>query len=393
MTDPDQSHNQKPAQRSRASLIILIVLAFLLMAGAVFLVVSLPDDQAWHLPTADTNKINADETGFTCSVSEAQQLFPFSSGVMKLTSTRVALIDVHGTEQFAYDLEFSAPFAVSNEKFMMAADRDGHSLIMLNNQGKLYQITMAGRISGAALRDDGTLAIVSDIGYEGVVTDQSNSTGVVSIFGTGGNWMFDCYLPDTGYILSVSFPTDSDSFDIALVNTAASAAKPIIKRYSLQGVETGQRIPDLPEIYPLVVYDPAGHPVLCSAANLAAISYDSSALIWQQSYPRILAVRSTPAGLAVAAAKADGQCWLDVLAGDGRQQSSQLIGASITNMDSRGDLLTLGSGTRVVTVNLRTGVKVLDRDVGAEIIRVGFAADNALTVITRTGVLCLASTS
>ena len=212
-TDMDQHPNKRPAQRSRASLIVLIMLAFLLMIAAGVLVASMPDDQVGQQTTTEATAGNPDDSGFSCAASEAQQIYPFNSGVMKMTGTRAAFLDIHGAEQYSVDVAFSSPFCVSNGSFFLAADRDGHSLVMLDSKGERFRATVEGRISGAAIREDGYLAVVQD---------QSDSTGVVTIFAPGNSGkLFDVIFAESGYVLSVSFPSGEDSFDVTLVNTAS----------------------------------------------------------------------------------------------------------------------------------------------------------------------------
>ena len=380
-TDMSQNLKKRTAPRSRASLIVLITLALLLMVAAIVLVVSLPDDQAWQLPTTVETDNGLDQGGFASAAGEAQQIYPFGNGVVKLSSSRVVMLNINGAEQFAVDLEYSAPFSVSSGQYFLAADREGHAFVMIDSHGERFRGTLDGRISGASISADGYLAIVEDI---------NDSTGIVKIFDPNGSQLFYVDLPNAGYVLSVSFPTGEKCFDVALVNVAEAAAKPVIKRYSLTGQAIGQRIPDLSEIYPLIAYDDQGNPVLCSASHLAALSYNSDTLIWQQSFQQILAVRSADAGLVVAATNLeDGQSNLCLIKADGQIKTSQKISESLTNLEVLGNLAALGSGTKVLVIDFAAGKTVLERDVGAEVIRVGFAGGNSLTVVTRTGVLSL----
>lgn len=357
----------------------MIVLAFLLMSAAVVLVVSLPDDVAWQLPTLSTADGNLDETGFACSAAEAQMLYPFGEGIMKLSGSRVAFLNIQGNEQYAVDMDFSAPFAIQNDTLFLAADRDGHSYILLDADGERSRGTLAGRISSASLSPEGYLAIVQD---------QSSSTGAVTLFAPdSGAKLFDCYFPESGYVLSVAFPPSGGCFDVALVNTAAAAARPIIKRFSLAGQPLGQRLPDLTELYPLIAYDAAGRPVLCGAANLAALTYEQENLIWQRRFQQILAVRSTAAGLLVLAADVlDGPCNLHSLNQEGKDRYALAIGDSMAGLAFAGDRVAIGGGTRISLVDSRSGTIILEHEVTAEIIRIGFSSPQKLTVVTRAGV-------
>ncbi len=375
----DHHRQTKTARRSRASLIILITLAFLLMAAAVVLVVSLPDDEAWQLPTATSEPAGLSDAGFSCEAAEAQFLYPFGAGVMKLTRNRAAFLDLQGNELYAVDLDYSTPFAVSGSGLFLAADRDGHAYVLLSATGTCYAGTLPGRISGASISPDGYVAIVQD---------QSDSTGVVTLLAPNtGAKLFDCYFPESGYVLSVSFPDQGGCFDVALLNTSASTAQPIIKRYSLEGKPLGQLKPDLTELYPLIAYDGQKHLVLGGAANLAALSYDQGAILWQRSFHQILAVRTVPAGLLVLASdEQDGQFKLHLLQPDGKDKTVLPAGDTITNLAVAGNRAALGCGTRIIAADSQTGTVILDKEAAAEVIRVGFTDSKTLIIITRNGV-------
>ncbi|HBP37861.1 MAG TPA: hypothetical protein DD640_03815 [Clostridiales bacterium] len=378
----DHHQPTRTAQRSRASLIVLIVLAFLLLAAAAVLVASLPDDAAGQLATAETTDDGLDKTGFACSASEAQLLYPFGAGVMKLSGTQVSFLDITGHEQFAADASFTNPFAVQTETLFLAADRDGYSYILFDTAGERRRGTLKERIAGASVSADGYLAIIQD---------QSSGTGIVTLIAPDTcEELFDCYFPESGYVLSVSFPPEGDCFDVALVNTSASAARPIIKRFSMTGEPIGQRMPDLDGLYPLITYDAAGNPVICCATGLAALTYGDDDLVWQRQFQQILAVRQSSGGLFVLAAESiDGPSSLYCLKSDGQDLFSLPAGEALADLDLNGSCVAVSGGTRVIAADSQTGEILLERDVSAEIIRIGFAGRKLLTVVTRSGVHAL----
>lgn len=375
----DHHKPTRSAPRNRASLIVLIVLAFLLMAAAVVLVVSLPDNSAWQDSTETSEALDIAGTGFSCEAAEAQQFYPFGTGVMKMTGTRIAMLDIQGIESFGVDVTYTAPFCVKNDTYFLAADRNGHTFVMLDASRELFRGSLNGRISGASISPDGYLALVQD---------QNNSTGVISIFApVSGEKLFDCYFPESGYALSVSFPPEGGCFDVALINTSASTAKPIVNRYSLKGEQLGQWRPELSDLFPLIEYDADQNPVLCGAASCAAISSENGQVLWQKNYPQILAARTASEGLLVLAAdRMDGSCSLFTVKADGESGNGLAIGDAITNLAVLDSFAAMGSGTRVVVVDTETAKVIIDQEMKAEVIRVGFADAKTLTIVTRTGV-------
>ncbi len=372
--------NRKKGRQSRASLIILIVLALLLIAASIVLVFSLPEDQVLIGTTQSTTQSSIRLTdGFDCSASEASQLYPFADGIVKMTTNRLAKLDMSGSEVFSTNLDYAAPLAVVANGYFLAADRDNHDFTVIDGDKVLFAGRVDGRIAGASISRHGYLAIISD---------ENDSTGVVSIFDlTRGEKLFDCIFAESGYVLSVSFPVDEDCFDVSLVNTAASEARPLIKRYSLEGQLISQRIPDLTSIYPVIRYDINANPVLCGPNELVAISYESDETVWQQDFIEITFVSSSSQGLVVAAAGSEmGIYQLFVLGDTGKIAFSEIIGETMTGMTVSQDLAAVASGSALKIYDLQNSRVLADQMADAEIIRMAFASDNNLTVVTRAGV-------
>ena len=375
--------SQHPAnqvvKRSRASLIILIVLAFLLMSAAVVLVYNLPDDDAWRLKEDPAESTSAAEIGFDCEPIEAQRLFPFHNGLYKLTGSRIARLDNQGDELFAVDVDFTAPFSVQSDQLFFAADRDGHSFVMLDQNGERYRGSVEGRISGASINQQGYLAIIQD---------QTNSTGVVTIFAPGtGEKLFDCFFPESGYVLSVDFSPGGDVFDVSLLNTASSTAAPIIKRYDLSGRALAQRLPDLNELFPLILHDDDEHFVLAGASQIVALTYDTDEIRWQQSFYQIQSVISGDQAIyTVAAAEIDGPYSLYRIDSNGNTDELAYIGEASVQVRRISSLVAVAGGNRVLVIDGRTGILIFEQQMTAEVIRLGFVDERALLVVTRTGV-------
>lgn len=369
----------KPQSRSRASLIILIVLAFLLMLAAIVLVASLPEDETWPATTETAAAQPALTVGFDCSAVDAQTMYPFGAGVVRLTSDRLAYLNIQGSEIFSEDLEMSEPFCVIQGEYFLAADRDGHTYVMLNAEGVLFRGNIDGLVSGAAIRPDGTLALIQD---------QTGSTGVVSLFAADtGTPLFDCHFPESGYPLSVAFPSDLDAFDVAIINTNGSTLQPMLKRYSLAGEALGQLRPDLQSVFPIIRYDPDNHPVLCGSAEMAAMSYDSDELIYTASFAQIQSVQETAAGLVVlAAAKSGGKLFIHAVDNTGKTGTGLEIGDDVTDLAVAGSLVAMGSGTTVDVFDCKNQSFVLQQNMAIEVIRVGFSDQANLTVVTGAGV-------
>lgn len=375
----DQRQPTRTVKRSRASLIILIVLAFLLMTAAIVLAVSLPDDGSWRLPS-DTSETGAIQlAGFDCTASEALQLYPFASGVLHVTPHGVAFLDMNGSETWSSSLAMASPFAVRQGAWMLVGDRDGHAYAMFGDSGLLYSGTAAGRIVGLALSRDGQAALVQD---------QLDSTGIVTVLeALTGTKQYDCHFPESGYVLSVSFTSDGTAFDVSLANTDGSSVKPVIKRYSAAGQEQGQILPDLDSLYPLIVYDASGHPVICSTTNLAALDYGKDTPVWQHAFNQVFSAETTGSGLLVlASGQAGGKPALYLLDDRGESRAGPDPGDVTAGPAVFGNLAVLGSGKHLKVINLATLDVIREAVLDDEIIRCAFSGSQTVVAVTRSGV-------
>lgn len=378
----DQRQPTRTAKHSRASLIILIVLAFLLMTAAIVLAISLPDDGSWQLTanTAETSAVPL--AGFDCTASEALQLYPFAGGVLHVTPNGAALLDVNGSESWSASLNMASPFVVSQQGLMLVADRDGHAYTLFSSDGQVYSGNAVGRIVGLALAPDGIAALVQD---------QLDSTGIVTILeAQTGNRLYDCHFPESGYVLSVAFSADSTTFDVTLANTHGSSVFPMIKRFSAAGEEQGQILPDLTDLYPMIAYDPAGRPVICSASNLAALDYGDSKPVWQHAFDQVVRAVTTEAGVLVLAADAaDSVPGLYLLDDQGRSRPGPSLGEVTAGPAVRGKMAVVGSGRQLRIIDLESMEIVGEETLTDEIICCAFSGSQAVIAVTRGGVRSL----
>ncbi|MDD2533361.1 MAG: DUF5711 family protein [Eubacteriales bacterium] len=366
-------------KRSKASLIILILLALLLLTAAVFLAASIPEETVLPDTTAPIETAPLANTGFDCDASEAQHLYPFGDGIVKLTNNRLAFLALDGSEIFAQEIDMASPFSVASGDRLLAADREGNSFVVLSPDGVLYTGNREGRIVGAAFNQDDTLALIED---------RHNSTGVVAILDpVTGLLQYECFFPESGYVLSVNFTPDGQAFDVVLVNTDGAAIKPLLKRFTLLGEPSGQRMFELEGIFPQVVYDQTNQPVLCSFSQLAGLTYQNETLRYTNDMARIEAVATTSDDpVVLAGTRTSGKLLVYSLGTNGQLTIGGEVGDQVTPLAVSSHFVAFGSSTHVYVFDAATAKLVLDNNLANEIVRVGFASPTALTVVTATGV-------
>lgn len=368
----------QPRQRSRLNLILLVVFAVLLIGASIILVLTIPHTQTIPSDTQPSDTTAASLTGFDTDAVEAQQLYPFASGVAQVSHDRIAYLDLTGSEHFAADIEMAAPLVLTSGSHLLAADKDGHSYILLSPAGEICRGSTTDLLRGAALAPDGHFALI---------TEPANSTGVVKIYEPAkGQWLFDCLFPDSGFVLSVAFTKDSRAFDVSLLNTDGSAVHPILKRLTLTGETTGQRILDDAAIYPLIVYDQAGQPVLCGNQGVVAVSYEKAEPLYRVSLPAIQTVAGAADGLLMVASESlGGRQSLLIRPSNGKQEGRIAIGDRVSDMAVNGQVAVIGTGTRVLFIDTARQSIIGEQNMAAEVIRMGFSGDRTVTVITRKG--------
>lgn len=366
-------------KRSRASLILLITLALILLALSIFLASSIPQETILPDQTQPLETAALANAGFDCDALEAQKLYPFADGVIKLTPNRLAFLSLDGSEVYSVEIAMASPFAVYSSERFIAADREGTSFVVVDQEGVVYQGQREGRLAGAAFSSDQTLALIED---------RHNSTGVVSVLDRlTGQLLFECFFPESGYVLSVQFAPDGQSFDVALMNTDGVTLKPMLKRFSITGEALGQRMIDLEGIFPQIIYDRDQRPIICSHTQLAGVDYNQESFRFQAELARIEAVIGTDAqSVLLASELLSDKLSIYSLSSDGQLVQVQEIGESHTALTARASQVAFGSGTRILICDAKNGQIIEEQNLAADVVRVGFAGENRLTVITATGV-------
>ncbi len=366
-------------KRSKASLILLIMLALLLLSSAVMLAANIPEETVLPDQTQPLETASLASNGFDCDAIEAQKLYPFADGVVKLTPNRLAYLAIDGSEVFSVEIAMASPFAVYSAQRLVAADREGTSFVVIDKEGVVFSGQRDGRIVGAAFSPDQTLALIED---------RHNSTGVVSILDPlSGQLKFECFFPESGYVLSVQFTPDGSNFDVALMNTDGMSVKPLLKRFSTQGEAIGQRLFDLDGIFPHVVYDRKQNPILCGNTQLAGLNYDQENLVFTSEIARIDSVIGTSSDpVVLASERLSDKLSIYSLKSDGQIVRVGDAGDDPTALAVTGDWVAFGSGTTVLTYDAKEEQMIYESNLASEIVRVGFVNPDLLTVITATGV-------
>lgn len=375
----NQRKTYTAARRSRASLIVLIVLALLLIIAAIVLASSLPDEIDLPDETMPVLAQPVLDTGYEIDQLQAQNTWPHGEGAVRLTNNQLTFLNIQGQEIFSTQAELAAPFCVQAGDYLLAADRDGHNYVMIDKNRVLFSGNLPGRIVGAAVREDGWLALIED---------QTDGHGIVRIYQPDtGLKLFDCYFPESGYVLNVAFSPTEDVFDVALINTDGSSVQPVYKRYGLDGKEQGQLMPEEALIMPMLSYDSSSQLIAAGQNSIVGMDYNNDQPVSVQEFAEIRTMSSYDGGIVLLANERKGDKWsLYIKTAKADWSEGYETGEDITVPAVRGQRLAIGSGTRIKVFDIKKREWLMDQNLAVDIVRVGFATDDALTVVTQDGV-------
>lgn len=370
---------RKKPQQSRASLILTIVLAFLLIVGAAVLISQLPDDESWQLPQNTDNGTEEQISGFDCEPADAQRLYPFGERVVRVSGERITCLDILGSERFAVDVDFENPFVTSRQGWLLTADRESRRYVMITPDGEAFRGQLQGLICDTAISPDGTVALIQE---------QEGSTGVVTILeAQTGRHLFDCFFPESGYVLSVAFTKDNKAFDVVIVNTDGSQVQMIVKRFDLSGKAQGQLLPDINELSPLIVHQNEEQIVLAGYSQLMAVRYETDRAVWTKRFGQITSITEQNSNLYVLASeKSEGAASLYRITEDGTTKEIMTAGENKLALAVFDELIALGNGSHIRLLQQDDDDWYQDVTLQSDIIRFAFSDDESLIAVTHSGV-------
>jgi len=370
----DPHRNQQ--KKNKAGLIILVLLAVVLMVASVVMVVRFPEEDLWNNPTeSDIN--NPATSGFICDAVEAQKLYPFGNGLVKLGHDRVSYLDLKGNELFGEAVSMEAPFCKISSNKALVVDTNGFQYLVLDTEKVLFKGVAKSTIDFGSINKDGYIALVMD---------EAGIKGVSSIFKPDGSGIFSWQSAESGYILSAEINPDSTLVDVLLVNTDGASVQPMLKRFGISGDAKGQFIPQITELLPTLLYDSDKNPVSCGVSDM--ISFDGTNEKYHLTFSKIYNTISSSKGILVVAKKEAGDVpSLYLVKKDGSISEGVPLSEEVTSIAVKDSMAAVGSGNAIVCVSLDKMKEKSRTPVSASPIRVGFASSsNQVIVVARDGV-------
>lgn len=230
MTQPRKSEQKKTTRKNRLLPWLVFVSLLLVIATAVLVV--LIRNHAEASKGSDYPLAANAVSGFDCDYSEAQRIYPFGDGLLKVTATRTVYMSVSGKEIYSVDTIMEDPICVIRGDYAFVADMGGYSYACFGNNGSIYSGSVSGRIGYAELSYDG---------YGALVVEEENTSGAVIVFDGSGQLIAQWNSVESGYPVSVCFSPKSTLLSIALVDTDGSHMQPNLKQIAIPESSTGER--------------------------------------------------------------------------------------------------------------------------------------------------------
>lgn len=377
-TDTDRNRRKRhPRWRSLFPVVVLLIILLMVSSGVlIFLIRN-------HIEASSgaesVTKISA-QNGFQCEYSEAQKLYPYANGVLKVTATRAAFLSMDGSEIYGVDMEMDNPFCVINGDYALVADSGGYFCLLLSPEGLVYKQQMSGAISFGALSSDGLAA---------VIMEQQNKKGAVYVMDKSGASLVQWNSVESGYPVSVLFSPDQTVLDISLIDTDGSAMIPHLKQIRLPSGTDVKKAEDLaiytPEttaILPSICYIGQDMPVLAGISDIVGFSGGDIKTL-DKKFGQIISIFSVDSGLAVIYTDGVGQeIKMEYLTASLTRASSLVLGNSFIDADSRNGKIVAAADDKIMLIDAATLRIEKSVTVDQEIIRVGFEENGKILVIT-----------
>ena len=322
------------------------------------------------------------QTGFNCEYAEAQKLYAFGEGVLKVTKERVAYLTLSGNEVFSVNVSYTNPQCFINGDNCVVFDNDGYGLVVMDTDKVLYEKPTENKIQSAILSDNGLCA---------VITDSPDAYGEVILYNKEGAQISRWSSYNSGYPICGAFSDDETLFALTTLNTTGAVYRPYVRIFSLEYDNDSISASDyavfsiedttilsytdyidskLFAFSPECIYTVSGDALVPLVNNIGSINY----------------VRVVDNVMFVIYADGVNQLnKLMILKTNGEVVYDSEVGSDVNAIASNDSVYALSIDDRILVFN-SNGDVVSDISVDEDIIRIGFTDNNRLVVVSTGGV-------
>lgn len=322
------------------------------------------------------------QSGFTCEYAEAQKLYAFGEGVLKVTKERVAYLTLSGNEVFSVSVSYNNPQCYINGDNCVVFDNDGYGFVVMDTEHVLYEKPTENKIQSA---------ILSDAGLCAVITDSAEAYGEVILYNDEGSQISRWSSYNSGYPICAAFSEDEHYFALSTLNTTGAVYKPYVRIFSLDYDNDSITASDyavftIDETTILSYTDYIGSSLFAfSADRIYTISNDALVPL-NDSFGTINYVRIVDDVIFIVYADGVNQLnKLMILSVGGEVIYDSEVGSDVNAIASNDSVYALSIDDRILVFGSNGNV-ISDLSVDEDIIRIGFTDNNRLVVVSTGGV-------
>ena len=204
-------------------LTLAVMIFAVLLAGSIILIffVSRKIDS---MEGADSQIKLAAQGGFNCEYSEAQKLYPYGEGVVKVTNERIAYLTLSGTEIYTVAVSYTNPQCVVFGDYVAVFDLNGYSFTIMTREKPLYTTPTKNQIKALT---------ISKKGYVAIITGSDESNGDVLLYDENGKAQYQWSSYNSGFPVSFCFDNDSTKLAVSTVNTGGAVVVPYVRVFAI----------------------------------------------------------------------------------------------------------------------------------------------------------------
>ena len=379
-TDYKIKNNKKAQPKAPKSLTIVIcVLAGILVVSLVLIFVV--SQRLNSLTGADKQIKLSGQSGFSCEYSEAQKLYPFSEGVLKVTGERISYLTISGNDIYTSSISYQNPQCVAFGDYAVVFDLDGYAFTLVDKEKVLYGKPTENKIKSVSVSSNGTVAII---------TDSPTSYGILLLYDVNGTALSQWSSYNSGYPIACAFNDDSTLLAVSTLNTNGAVVVPYVRVFTLTSGDKGTEVADN-AIYTTednVMFSSIfflGDKIYCFTSNsiyqiqgteISKLNFDFSAINFV-----------TKVGDKLYIVYSDGVSQLNKLAiidGGNAVLYNSDIGSDVNAVCTNGDLYAISIDKRIFIYKGSTLIE--DISVDEDVLRMNFISGDKLCVVSSGGV-------
>ncbi len=361
----------------------LVILCVLLAAVTIILVYMIRNHFDAKKGVREQLRLSA-IAGFDCEYTEAQQLYPFQNGLLKVTTKRVAYLSISGNEVFGEDLEMSSPVCIQCGPYAMVADTEGFLCALFSENGLVFKSHMTGKIGGFALAPSGLSALI---------IDEGDSFGCVYMMEKDGTFLAKWSSYESGYPLSLAFAPDESTLSISLVDTDGSQMIPHVKQFSIPKDRTTARpsefafySPVVFDVMPLLAYMGSDKVAVAGISDVAVVGNGTCELV-QPPFDCVTSIFSYDGGYAVIYSDGiDQPLQLSTFRSNGSKIGDVALGNEVLSFAVSGSKALIAVDETILLVDLSSCRISSTINVDEPVLRVSFFGTKNVCVVTNAGV-------